>query len=127
MLYAIQVQPCHTTSVHAFDALLYADLQCSSPVISRDVSDVPWVHELHTWGQLSLLPVTRSFTCDPLCRWQIADFLSFHAGRALQQSMLASANVSILTVLSSAISADLTAPAHYLAHRWNCTLHICMT
>ena len=48
MLYAIQIQPSHPTSVHALDALFYAGLQCSSPVISRVVSDMPWVHQLHS-------------------------------------------------------------------------------
>ncbi len=57
MLYAIQIQPGHTASVHALDALFYADLQCSSPVISRAASDMPWVHHLHTLGWSSHSPV----------------------------------------------------------------------
>ena len=50
MLYAIQIQPSHTASVHALDALFYADLQCSSPVIRRPASDMPRVHHLHSLG-----------------------------------------------------------------------------
>ena len=50
MLYAIQIQPSHTASVHALDALFYADLQCSSPVIRRAASDMPRVHHLHSLG-----------------------------------------------------------------------------
>ena len=57
MLYAIQIQPSHTASVHALDALFYADLQRSSPVTSRAASDVPWVHHLHSLGWSSRSPV----------------------------------------------------------------------
>ena len=77
MLDAIQIQPSHTTSVHALDALFYADLQCSSPVVSRDVSDIPWVHQLHSLGKSSHLPTipciaakspgSCPFTLEKLC------------------------------------------------------------